>query len=207
MISSKLRAALVGAAAVATLALPASALANQGDDSLVSALKKPAVVDGKFYTAKQAKQRFADTKLYFVLGSREESRGAIAGFTSRAALREYLHDTDRKAGAAKKTTARASWNGYESVFYSDRFLEGPAISVAANSANGNLANNCMAWSWFSCVATFDNAISSAKTGYNGAYLYNWPFLNTSGGYVYIPGVDSVEVWRFFNDVTSSIFVP
>ena len=207
MISSKLRAALVGAAAVATLALPASALANSGDDSLVSALKKPAVVDGKFYSAKQAKQRFADTKLFFVLGSREESRGAIAGFTSRAALREYLRDTDRKAGAAKKNTARASWNGYESVFYSDRFLEGPAISVASNSANGNLANNCMAWSWWTCIATFDNAISSAKTGYNGAYLYNWPFLNTSGGYVYIPGVDSVEVWRFFNDVTSSIFVP
>ena len=207
MISSKLRAALVGAAAVATLALPASALTNSGDDSLVSALTKPAVVDGKFYTAKQAKQRFVDTKLFFVLGSREASRGAIAGFTSRAALREYLRDTDRKAGTAKKNTARASWNGYESVFYSDRFLEGPSISVAANSSNGNLANNCMAWSWWTCTATFDNAISSAKTGYNGAYLYNWPFLNTSGGYVYIPGVDSVEVWRFFNDVTSSIFVP
>ena len=205
MISSKIRAGLVAAAAVATLVVPGSALANQGDDSLVSALKKPAVVDGKFYTAKQAKQRFADTKLFFVLGSREESTGAVAGFTSRAAMREYLRD--RKAGASKKSTARASWNGYESVFYTDRFLEGPAISVAANSANGNLANNCAAWSWWTCVMTFDNAISSAKTGYNGAYLYNWPFLNTSGGYVYIPGVDSVEVWRFFNDVTSSIFVP
>ena len=204
MISSKIRAVMVGAVALAALAIPGSAMANSSDESLVSALKKPAVVDGKFYTAKQAKQHFADTKLFFVLGSREEASGAVAAFTKRSALREYLRDTGRKP--AKKNAARASWNGYESVFYEDRFLEGRSISVAANNAAGNLASNCLTWSWFTCVATWDNQISSAKTGYNGAYLYNWPFMNTSGGYVYIPGVDSVEVWRYFNDVTSSIFV-
>ncbi len=32
-------------------------------------------------------------------------------------------------------------------------------------------------------------------------------MNTSGGYVYIPATDSVEVWRYFNDVASSVFVP
>jgi hypothetical protein len=207
MIPPKLRAGLVGAAALAALALPASALADSGEKSLVSSLKTAAVVDGKLYSAKQAKQRFADTKLFFVLGSREEASGAVAGFTTRSAMKQYLRDTDRKAGAVKQDSARASWNGYESVFYTDRFLEGAAISVGANSSNGNLAGNCLAWSWWTCVLTFDNQISSAKTGYNGAYLYNWPYLNTTGGYVYIPGVDSVEVWRYFNDVTSSIFVP
>ena len=206
MISPKVRAGVVGAAALVALALPGSALADSSEKSLLSALKTPAVVDGKLYSAKQAKQRFADTKLFFVLGSREEASGAVAAFTSRSALRQYLSDTNRRAGAAKNT-ARAAWSGYESVFYTDRFLEGSAISVAANSSAGNLATNCLAWSWWNCVATWDNQISSAKTGYNGAYLYNWPYLNTTGGYVYIPGVDSVEVWRFFNDVTSSIFVP
>ena len=207
MMSPKVRAGLIGAAALAALALPGSAVASQDDQSLVSALKTSAVVDGKLYSAKQAKQRFADTKLFFVLGSREESSGAVAAFTSRSGLRKYLRDTNRAAGAAKQDTASAAWNGYESVFYPDRFLEGAALSVAANSSNGNLASNCLAWSWWNCIATWDNQISSAKTGYNGAYLYNWPYLNGSGGYVYIPGSDSVEVWRYFNDVTSSIFVP
>ena len=206
MISPKLRAGLVGAAAVAALALPGSAVADAGGESLVAALKKPAVVDGKFYSAKQVKQRFADTKLFFVLGSREEVRGAVAAFTTRAALREYLRDTNRAPRAADHKLARAAWNGSESVFYQDAFLEGPSIAVASNSSAGNLAGNCLAWSWWNCVATWDNQISSAKTGYNGAYLYNWPYLNTSGGYVFIPGVDSVEVWRYFNDVTSSIWV-
>ena len=195
MMSPKVRAGLIGAAALAALALPGSAVASQQDESLVSALKTSAVVDGKLYGAKQAKQRFADTKLFFVLDS------------SRSGLRKYLRDTNRAAGAAKQDKASAAWNGYESVFYPDRFLEGAALSVAANSSNGNLASNCLAWSWWNCIATWDNQISSAKTGYNGAYLYNWPYLNTSGGYVYIPGSDSVEVWRYFNDVTSSIFVP
>ena len=204
MISPKLRAGLVGVAAVAALTLPSAANASDHGQSLVSALKKPAVVDGTFYTAKQVKQRFAHKQLFFVLGSREESGGAVAAFTKRSALSDYLRATGRKSRRADR---RIAWNGNESVFYPDRFLEGPGLPVAANSAAGNLAGSCLYWSWFSCSTTWDNQISSAKTGNSGAYLYNWPFLNASGGYVYIPGVDSVEVWRYFNDVTSSIFVP
>lgn len=207
MISPTLRAGLVGVAAVAALALPSAANAADHGQSLVSALKKPAVVDGKLYSAKQVKQRFAHKRLFFVLGSREEAGGAVAAFTKRSALSGYLKDTGRKSRSADSKLGRTAWNGNESVFYPDRFLEGPGISVATNSAAGNLAANCLYSSWFSCVTTWDNQISSAKTGYNGAYLYNWPYMNTAGGYVYIPGVDSVEVWRFFNDVTSSIFVP
>jgi hypothetical protein len=47
--------------------------------------------------------------------------------------------------------------------HTDRFLEGAAISVAANSSAGNLATNCFAWPWWNCVATCDNQIFSAKT--------------------------------------------
>jgi hypothetical protein len=205
VISPKLRAGMVGVAAVAALAIPGTAAASSHGQSLVSALKRPAVVDGTFYTAKQAKQRFADKKLFFVLGSREESNGAVAAFTKRSALRDYLSDTGRRPGSKSKL-GRTAWSGYETVFYPDRFLEGPALPIAANSSAGNLASYCLYWNWFSCSTTWDNQISSAKTGYNGAYLYNWPYLNTAGGYVFIPGSDSVEVWRYFNDVTSSVMV-
>jgi hypothetical protein len=103
-------------------------------------------------------------------------------------------------------TAHAAYNSGQTVFYQDAFLEGASIAANNNSALGNLATNCLSGWPFGCFVTWDNQISSAKTGYNGAYLYNWPYLNTTGGYVYIPGVDSVEVWRYFNDVTSSIWV-
>ena len=102
----------------------------------------------------------------------------------------------------------AAYNPGVTAFYRDGFLEGPEIDVANNNALGHLAQNCMvSYFPFTCSTSWDNQISSAKTGSDGAYLYNYPYMNTSGGYVYIPATDSVEVWRYFNDVASSVFVP
>ncbi len=203
------RAVAAGVAALAALAIPASAAADTGnassEPSIVSSLKGPAVLDGKTYTAKQMKQRFAGQRLFFVLGSREEARGAVAAFRTRAEVRGYLDRTGRRP--ERSNQARAAYNAYESVFYEDPFLEGLSISVPVGGAIGNLADHCKNWTLWWCNTTWDNQISSAKTGYSGAYLYNWQYLNGGGGAVAIPGYDSVEVWRYFNDLTSSIKVP
>ena len=198
-------AAAASLTAVAALMAPGAALADDGSTTFVSALKSPAVVDGKRYSAKQVQKRFANTQLFFVLGSREEADGAVAAFTTRKGQRDYLRDTkrDKKADSRK---AKASWNPWQSVFYSDWFLEGFSIAVNNNSANGNLAQNCMSGWVFGCYYSWDNQISSAKTGSSSAKLYDRPYLSTEGSTVTIPSMDSVEVWRFFDNVTSSIWV-
>lgn len=211
MISTHIRAVAVGVLALAALvAAPAVASAGTGgasdDGRLVSALKAPATLDGKVYSAKQMQRRFADQPLFFVLGSREEARGAVAAFSTRADARRYLKRTGR-AVSKKRAKARAAYNGNESVFYEHGFLEGAAISVAANNTIGNLADRCMYSTLWWCNVSWDNQISSAKTGYSGAILYNRPWHDGSQGYVHLPGYDSVEVHKFFNDLASSIWVP
>jgi hypothetical protein len=197
----KLRNIAIGLAAAATLALPASAMA---DTSMLDSLSGPAHIDGHTYSAAQMKHRYAGDRLFFVLGSREEGQGAVAAFHSSHAAKAYLRKTGRLPGQVK---ARAAYNPGVTAFYRDAFLEGPEIDVANNNALGNLADNCMVSTLWWCNTSWDNQISSAKTGSDGAYLYNYPYMNTSGGYVYIPATDSVEVWRYFNDVASSVFVP
>jgi hypothetical protein len=189
--------------AVAALMAPGAALADDGSTTFVSALKSPAVVDGKRYSAKQVQKRFADTQLFFVLGSREEADGAVAAFTTRDGRNAYMRKTETKRDRA---TATASWNPWQSIFYSDWFLEGASIAVNNNSANGDLSQHCMSGWVFGCFTTWDNQISSAKTGASRATLYDRPFLSTQGSSVTIPSMDSVEVWRFFDNVTSSIWV-
>ena len=193
---------LVAAAALA--AVPASAMA--ADAPMVDSLSGPAHIDGHTYSAAQMKHRYAGDRLFFVLGSREEGQGAVAAFHSSHAAKAYLRSTGRLPGQVR---ARAAYNPGQTVFYSDAFLEGYSIAVNNNSALGNLSQNCMVSGFlgFGCSTSWDNQISSAKTGSDGAYLYNYPYMNTSGGYVYIPATDSVEVWRYFNDVASSVFVP
>ena len=202
----RLRTIATGLAAAATLALPGSAMADTGtaQPSMLDSLSGAAHIDGHTYSAAQMKQRYAGRRLFFVLGSREEGQGAVAAFHSSHAAKAYLRKTGRAPGARQ---AHAAYNAGATAFYRDAFLEGPEIDVANNNAVGNLAQNCMNGWAFGCFTSWDNQISSAKTGSDGAYLYNWPYLNTGGGYVYIPATDSVEVWRYFNDVTSSIFVP
>jgi hypothetical protein len=197
----KFRTIATGVVAAAALALPASAMA---DTSMLDSLSGPAHIDGHTYSAAQMKHRYAGDRLFFVLGSREEGRGAVAAFHSSHAAKAYLRKTGRAPGQVR---ARAAYNPGVTAFYRDAFLEGPEIDVANNNALGNLAQNCMTSIVFVCTANWDNQISSAKTGSDGAYLYNYPYMNTSGGYVYIPATDSVEVWRYFNDVASSVFVP
>ena len=205
MTISPIRVLAAGVAALAALAIPAVASADSASEtSTVAALKRPAVLDGKRYSAKQMQQRFGDQELFFVLGSREESSGAVAAFRTRSEVRQYLKRTGR---AVRPKKAHAAYNGYESVFYEHAFLEGASISVASNNTVGNLADRCMYWTWWWCGTNWDNQISSAKTGYSGAYLYNRPWHDTTQGYVYLPGYDSVEVHRFFNDLASSIWVP
>jgi hypothetical protein len=199
----KFRTIATGLVAAAALAMPASAMA---DTSMLDSLSGPAHIDGHTYSAAQMKHRFAGDRLFFVLGSKEEGQGAVAAFHSSHAAKAYLRQTGRSPSQVK---ARAAYNAGQTVFYSDAFLEGNSIAVNNNGALGNLADNCMIGNWwgFGCNTSWDNQISSAKTGSDGAYLYNYPYMNTSGGYVYIPGTDSVEVWRYFNDVASSVFVP
>jgi hypothetical protein len=197
----KFRTAALGIATAAALALPASAMA---DTSLLDSLSRPATIDGHKYSAQQMKHRFAGQNLFFVLGSKEEGAGAVAAFHSKGAAKAYVGATGR---APKKGVARAAYNGYQTVFYSDAFLEGAAIAANSNSGIGDLSTQCMKGWVFGCFTSWDNQISSAKTGYTGAYLYNRPWNVTSDGYIYIPGQDSVEVWRYFNDVTSSVWVP
>jgi hypothetical protein len=199
--SPKFRTAALGIATAAALALPASAMA---DTSLLDSLSSPAKIDGRTYSAQQMKHKFAGQKLYFVLGSKEEGSGAVAAFHSKGAAKAYVSATGR---APKKGVARAAYSGYQTVFYSDAFLEGPSIAAGSNSGIGDLSQYCMSPQLWWCNATWDNQISSAKTGYSGAYLYNRPWNVTTDGYVYIPGQDSVELWRYFNDVTSSVWVP
>jgi hypothetical protein len=199
-LSPKFRTAAIGFAAAAALVLPASAMADTG---LVSKLTGPATLDGHTYTAKQMKHRFAGQKLFFVLGSREEGAGAVAAFHTSAAAKAYVRKTGR---APAKHTAHAAYNGYQTVFYSDAFLEGYAIATGSNSGLGDLSQFCMISQLWWCYATWDNQISSAKTGNSGAYLYGRPYYNTVDGYVYLPGSDSVELWRYFNDVASSAWV-
>ena len=199
--SPKFRTAALGIATAAALALPASAMA---DTSLLDSLHSPAKIDGHTYTAKQMKHRYAGQDLFFVLGSKEEGAGVVAAFHSKGAAKAYVAATGR---TPKKGVARAAYNGYQTVFYQDAFLEGAAIAVNSNSGIGDLSTQCMNGWVFGCFTSWDNQISSAKTGYSGAYLYNRPWNVTSDGYVYIPGYDSVELWRYFNDLASSVWVP
>jgi hypothetical protein len=206
-----------GAVALAALALPAAALADTGgqpdkDPSLIASLKRPAVLDGKRYSAKQMK-RFDGQRLLFVLGGREEARGAVAAFHTKAQMRKYLRKTGRPLPSTNDNKATAAWNARESVFYNHPFLEGESITVAAGNGIGNLADHCMRpWPWW-CLASWDNQISSVKTGASGAYLYYHPWFQQwtdddwPDDVVYLPGGDSIEVWRYFNDVASSIWVP
>jgi hypothetical protein len=202
----KLRTLAAGLTAAAALALPASALADTttAQSSLLDSLSGPAHIDGHTYSPAQMKHRYAGRRLFFVLGSREEGLGAVAAFHSSAAAKAYAR---RHHEMLPARAAQAAYNPGVTAFYRDAFLEGPEIDVANNSALGNLAQNCMTSVLWVCTASWDNQISSAKTGSDGAYLYNYPYMNTSGGYVYIAATDSVEVWRFFNDVASSVFVP
>jgi hypothetical protein len=174
------------------------------DTSLLDSLSSPASIDGHTYTAKQMKHRFAGKDVFFVLGSKEEGAGAVAAFHSKGAAKAYVAQTGR---APKKGVARAAYNGNQTVFYSDAFLEGASIAANSNSGIGDLSQSCMISQLWWCNTTWDNQISSAKTGYSCAYLYNRPWNVTSDGYIYIPGQDSVELWRYFNDVTSSVWVP
>jgi hypothetical protein len=196
-----LAAGLTTAAALA--ALPASALAAP---SAVDSLSGPAHIDGHTYSAAQMKHRYAGQKLFFVLGSREEGRGAIAAFHTSAAAKAYAR---RHHEMPPAHAARAAYNGGQTVFYQDAYLEGASIAANNNSALGNLAGNCMISGFLGigCNVSWDNQISSAKTGNDGAYLYNMPYLNTSAGYTYIAANDSVELWHWFNDVASSVWVP
>jgi hypothetical protein len=203
----KFRTIATGVVAAAALALPASAMADTSaaQPSMLDSLSGPAHIDGHTFSPAQMKHRYAGDRLFFVLGSREEGQGAVAAFHSSHAAKAYLRKTGRAVGQVK---ARAAYNPGVTAFYRDAFLEGPEIDVANNSALGNLAGNCMvSYFPFTCSVSWDNQISSAKTGSDGAYLYNYPYMNTSGGYVYIPATDSVEVWRYFNDIASSVFVP
>jgi hypothetical protein len=202
----QLRTLAAGLTAAAALALPTSAMAapDTAQPSMLDSLSGPAHIDGHTYSAAQMKHRYAGQKLFFVLGSREEGRGAVAAFHSSAAAKAYAR---RHHEMLPRHTARAAYNGGQTVFYSDGFLEGPAIAANNNSSLGNLADYCMSGWVFGCFTSWDNQISSAKTGSDGAYLFNLPYLNSSGGYVYIPATDSVEVWRYFNDVASSVWVP
>jgi hypothetical protein len=203
----KFRTIATGVVAAAALALPASAMADTSaaQPSMLDSLSGPAHIDGHTYSAAQMKHRYKGDRLFFVLGSREEGQGAVAAFHSSHAAKAYLRRTGRAIGQLR---AHAAYNAGVTAFYRDAFLEGPEIDVANNNALGNLAGNCMvSYFPFTCATSWDNQISSAKTGSDGAYLYNYPYLNTSGGYVYIPGTDSVEVWRYFNDIASSFFVP
>jgi hypothetical protein len=195
---------IAAATLTAALVAPGAALADDGSTTFVSALKKPAVVDGKRYSAKQVQKRFANTQLFFVLGSSEEADGAVAAFTTRDGRSAYLKETKRDRTHNSKATA--SWNPGQSVFYSDWFLEGAAIPVNNNSAIGDLSQYCMSGWPFGCFVNWDNQISSAKTGRSTAILYDRPFLSTQGSSVVIPAMDSVELWRFFDNVTSSIWV-
>jgi hypothetical protein len=190
---------IVVAAALAALA-PAGAHAATQSEGFAASLTRPAVVDGVRLSAEQVKQRFAGKPLYFVLGSREEAAGAAAAFTTPAKRTAYLKRTGR-SHHRKTAGARASYNGYESVLYEGPFLEGDSISVGHGNALGNLASNPLPWRpW----ASWDNHIASAKTGFWGARLYAWPFLNAGGGTIDIPGYDSVEIFKFFGYETSSI---
>ncbi len=204
----KFRTIATGLVAAAALALPASAMAYTPtvQPSMLDSLSGPAHIDGHTYSAAQMRHRYAGDRLFFVLGSREEGLGAVAAFHSSHAAKAYLRETGRLPGQVK---ARAAYNPGQTVFYSDAFLEGYSIAVNNNGAIGNLAQSCMISGFlgFGCSTSWDNQISSAKTGSDGAYLYNYPYMNTSGGYVFIPGTYSVEVWRYFNDVASSVFVP
>ena len=200
--SLRLRTLTVGALCAAAAALlPSSALAADHDRGYVSALKTPAVVDGVRLTKQQVKHRFAHRPLYFVLGSREEAAGAVAAFTTPGKRNAYLRATGRSHGR-NRHGAHASYNGNESDFYEDPFLEGASIPVAHVAALGNLADYGMPWRFWE---NWDNRISSAKTGSWGARLYDRPYLDCSAGCVDIPGKDSVEIWRFFDNVTSSIW--
>jgi hypothetical protein len=185
--------------------------------SLISSLRGPVVLDGKRYSPQQMK-RFEGRHLLFVLGSREAGNGAVAAFHTKPELKRYLRRTHRAPAAASTTRAHASWDANVSVFYPFRFLEGPSISVTHNSGIGDLRSSCLLchdpsycpppyYNVGACYMTWDNAINSAKTGSTGAYLYNRPFLDTTDGYVYLPPADSVEVWRFFSNMASSIWVP
>jgi hypothetical protein len=191
---------LVIAAAVAALA-PAGAHAATKDEGFVASLKKPAVVDGVRLSAKQVKHRFAGRPLYFVLGSREEAAGAVAAFTRPAKRNAYLRETGRSQDR-KRSGASASYNGWESVFYEKPFLEGESFSLAHNTGNGNLL--ALGMPWYRPFENWDNKVSSVKTGYWGARLYDLPSMSTAGGSVDIPGYDSVELWWYFDNVTTSI---
>jgi hypothetical protein len=197
----KLRTLAAGLTAAATLALPASALAAPG---AVDSLTGPARIDGHTYSAAQMKHRYHGQKLFFVLGAREEGRGAIAAFHTSAAAKAYAR---RHHEMVPARAARAAYNGGQTVFYQDAYLEGASITVNNNSAIGNLADDCMSGIPFYCFTSWDNQISSAKTGNDGAYLYNLPFNNSAGGWTYVAANDSVELWRWFNDVASSVLVP
>jgi len=194
-----LAAGLTAAAALA--ALPASAMAAP---SAVDSLTGPAHIDGHTYSAAQMKHRYHGQKLFFVLGSREEGRGAVAAFHTSAAAKAYARQHHEMAPAG---AARVAYNGGQTVFYQDAYLEGNSIAANNNSGIGNLADYCMINNIFWCGASWDNQISSAKTGNDGAYLYNLPYLNSSGGWTYVAANDSVELWHWFNDVASSVWVP
>ena len=200
----KLRTFAAGLTAAAALAaVPTSALAAP---SAVDSLTGPAHIDGHTYSAAQMKHRYRGQKLFFVLGSREEGRGAIAAFHTSAAAKAYAR---RHHEMAPARAARVAYNGGQTVFYQDAYLEGNSIAANNNSALGNLAGNCMIQGFLNlyCITSWDNQISSAKTGNDGAYLYNLPYLNSSGGWTYIANNDSVELWHWFNDQASSVWVP
>ena len=185
----KLPTAAIGVVTAAALALPASAIWPY--TGLVSKLTGPAQFrpHGLHDSAKQIKQRFAGQKLFFVLGSREEGAGAVAAFRTGAAAKAYVRKTGR---APAKRTAHAAWNGYQTVFYSDPFLEGYSISTGSNSGLGDLSQLHELHAVVVQRELGQPSISSAKTGYSGAYLYGRPYYNTVDGYVYLPGSDSVE---------------
>ena len=197
----QIRTLAAGLTAAAALALPASAMAAP---SAVDSLTGPARIDGHTYSAAQMKHRYHGQRLFFVLSSREEGRGAIAAFHTSAAAKAYAR---RHHEMAPRHAARAAYNGGQTVFYQDAFLEGASIAANNNSSLGNLAGNCLSGIPFVCFTSWDNQISSAKTGNDGAYLYNLPYLNSSGGWTYVAANDSVELWHWFNDVASSVWVP
>jgi hypothetical protein len=196
-----LAAGLTAAAALA--ALPASALAAP---SAVDSLNGPAHIDGHTYSAAQMKHRYAGQKLFFVLSSREEGRGAVAAFHTGAAAKAYAR---RHHEMPPARAAHAAYNGGQTVFYQDAYLEGASIAANNNSGIGNLAGNCMIEGFLNlyCLTSWDNQISSAKTGNDGAYLYNMPYTNASAGWTFVGANDSVELWHWFNDEASSVWVP
>ena len=159
--SPKFRTAALGFATAAALALPASAMA---DTSLLDSLSSPASIDGHTYTAKQMKHRFAGKNLFFVLGSKEEGAGAVAAFHSKGAAKAYVADTGR---APKKGVARAAYNGYQTVFYSDAFLEGASIAARLRTAaSATSRSHCMISQLWWCNTTWDNQISLRQDGYS-----------------------------------------